>query len=104
MPRVTALVEMRFVSEAAEMITEHEARHGLEHGNVDALAAPGTVAMYETRTNCADGGQAHDAVDQRVRHITRRAVGRLRHQRRQSRRSLDQIVISRFRGIGPVLA
>ena len=103
MPCVTALVERRLVGEPAHVVAQHEARHGLEHRNVDALAAPGAVAMHEARADRADGGQAHDAVDQRIRHIARHAVRGLRHQRRQSRRALDQIVVSRLCSIGPVL-
>lgn len=86
------------------MVAHDEAGHGLEHRDVDALAAPGAVAVHEAGADRADGGEADDAVDQRVGYIARGAVTGLRHQGGKRGGSLDQIVISGLGGIGPVLA
>ena len=104
MPRVTAFVERRLIGQSAHVVAHHKARHGLEHRDVDALAAPSAITMHEARADRADGGQAHDAVDQRVRNVARNAVAGLRHQGGQRGRALDQVVISGFCGIRPVLA
>ncbi|MGY4369943.1 hypothetical protein ACVW1A_006008 [Bradyrhizobium sp. LB1.3] len=100
---VAALVERRLKSEPAHVVAHDEAGHGLEHRDVDALAASGAVAVHEAGADRADGGEADNAIDQRVRHIARHAVTGLRHQRRQRGRALDQIVIGGLCGIRPVL-
>ena len=79
-------------------------RHGLEHRDIQALTAPGAVAMHQAGADRADRGQPDDAVDQRIRDIARGVVAADRHQVRQRRAALDQIVIGRFGRIGPVLA
>ena len=77
---IAALVERRLVGEPAHVVAHDEAGHGLEHRDVDALAAAGAIAMHEAGADRADRSEADDAVDQRVRHIARHAVTGLRHQ------------------------
>ena len=72
--------------------------------DIDALAAPGTVAVDEAGAYGSDSREPDNTIDQRVGDIAWHAVAGLRHQRRQRGRALNQIVIGRFGGIGPVLA
>ena len=103
MPGIAALVERRLIGETAHVIAHHETGHGLEHRDIDALAAAGAVAIDQAGADRAHRREPDDAVDQRVRHIARHAVGGLRHQRRQRGGALDQIVIGGLCRIGPVL-
>ena len=102
-PRIAASVERRLVGEPAHVIAHDKTRHGLEHRNIHALAAPGAVAMHQAGADRAHRGEADDAVDQRVGNIARNAVAGLRHQCGQRGGALDQIVIGGFCGIRPVL-
>ena len=104
MPRVAAFVERRLVGQAAHVVAHDETRHGLEHRNIQTLAASGAVAMHEACANRANRRETDDAIDQRVRNVARHAVAGLRHQRRQRGRALDQVVIGGLGGIGAILA
>ena len=104
MPRIAATVQRRLIGQPAHVIAHDETCHGLEHRDIDALAMPGAVAMHQAGADRADRGEPDDAVDQRVGHIARHAVAGLRHQCRQRRGALDQIVIGGLCRIGPVLA
>ena len=104
MTGIAALVERRLVGETAHVIAHHEAGHGFEHRYIDALAAAGTVTVDKGGADRTHGREPDNTVDQRIRDIARHAVGGLRHQRRQCRRALDQIVIGGLRRIGPILA
>ena len=74
MPRVAALVERRLVGQAAHVIAHDKTRHGLEHRNIDALAASGAITMHQAGADRADSGQTHDAVDQRIGYVARHVV------------------------------
>ena len=86
------------------MVAHHETRHGFEHRNIDALTDAGAVSMHQTGKDRAHGVEPDDTVHQRIRHIARRTVTAARHQMRQRRTALDEIVIGGLRCIGAVLA
>ena len=79
MPSIAALVQRRLVGEPTHVIAHDETGHGLEHRDVDALTAPGAVAMHEAGADRADRGEANDSIDQRIRHVARNAVAGLCH-------------------------
>jgi hypothetical protein len=91
------------MAKAAKVITEHEARHRLEHRQVDALALAGAVAVPQRAQHRGDGMQPHHAVGDVDRHVARYAVAAFRHQGRDAGDALHQVVIGRARGVGPVL-
>src|SRR6516225_7684781 len=70
LPRVAAFVEWRLVGEAAHVVAQDKSRHGLEHRDIDALAAPGAVAMHEACADRADRGQPHNTIDKCIGDIS----------------------------------
>jgi hypothetical protein len=56
------------------VVAHHKARHGLEHGYVDALATPGAVAIDEARADRAYRRQPDDTINERIGHIARHAI------------------------------
>lgn len=102
--RVATTVQRRFEREPAQVIAQHEGRHGFEHRHVHALAPTRALARHEAGEDGVHASEPDNAVGHRGRHVAGHAARSLGNQVRQGRRPLNQIVVGRARGIRAILA
>ena len=102
--RIAGFADRRVERAAAEMVAQHELRHGLEHRQLDRLALAGAVAAEYGGEDDVRGVDADDAVDHCQRHIARPLAAGLGNDGRQRADALNEVVISRLAGIGSGVA
>ena len=61
-PRIAAVAERRIERTSAEVIAEHQLRHGFEHRQLDGAAVAGAIALNERGEDRMYGVNADDAV------------------------------------------
>ena len=84
-----------------QMLLQHERRHGLEHGHLDAAARAADLAFHHRRQDGARSNLAGNVVADEHRHIGRRTIAS-EHQPGHARRALHDAVVGRKARVGTV--